>query len=172
MAWIDAGASHVIVTSWLFDDGGRLLEDHLVQLVNRVGKERVVIDLSCRRVSQDKTCCWRVAMNRWQTLTEISVNPQNLERLARYADEFLIHAADVEGLCNGIDVALVEEMGNWGKIPLTYAGGVSTLADVELVQTASQGKVDVTVGSALDLFGGDGVDYRDLVRWNHDQEDR
>ncbi len=166
VAWIEAGASHVIVTSWLFDAEGRLLEDRLEQLVRRVGKEHVVLDLSCRRVTSNKVTGWRVAMNRWQTLTEIAINRNNLERLARYADEFLIHAADVEGLCQGIDVTLVERMGKTASLPMTYAGGVATIDDVERVCTASRGKVDVTVGSALDLFGGRGVRYDDLLDWN------
>ncbi len=166
VSWIEAGASHVIVTSWLFDTEGRLLEDRLEQLVHRVGKEHVVLDLSCRRVSSTEAEGWRVAMNRWQTLTEVAINRENLERLSHYADEFLIHAADVEGLCQGIDESLVEQMASLASLPMTYAGGVASIEDVERVRTASQGKVDVTVGSALDLFGGSGVRYDDLLRWN------
>ncbi len=167
VSWIEAGASHVIVTSWLFDSGGRLLTERLSELVQRVGKERIVLDLSCRRcVDANGRIGWRVAMNRWQTLTEIEVTRANLEMLADSASEFLIHAADVEGLCQGIDEELVEQMGSWGQIPMTYAGGVATLADVERVKDASHGRVDVTVGSALDLFGGTGVRYDDVVRWS------
>lgn len=165
--WIEAGASHVIVTSWLFDQHGRLLTDRLQQLVNTVGRTRIVLDLSCRRCeSGEAGISWRVAMNRWQTLTEIEINRETLDRLARYASEFLIHAADVEGLCQGIDADLVRLMGDWSGLPMTYAGGAASLADVELVAAASGGTVDVTVGSALDLFGGCGVKYDDLVRWN------
>ena len=165
--WIDAGASHVIVTSWLFTADGRLVAERLSELVQHVGKDRIVLDLSCRRcVDVDGQVGWRVAMNRWQTLTEIEVTPENLDMLAASASEFLIHAADVEGLCQGIDEPLVERMGNWGKIPMTYAGGVASFDDVHRVEAASQGRVDVTVGSALDLFGGTGVCYDDLVRWN------
>jgi phosphoribosylformimino-5-aminoimidazole carboxamide ribotide isomerase len=160
--WIDAGASHVIVTSALFDTAGKFLPDRLDALVKAVGKERLVIDLSCRRTPTG----WTVAMNRWQTLTDIDVTHQTLDRLAPYCDEFLIHAADVEGLCGGIDGDLVTLLGNWGKIPITYAGGAANLADVEKVATLSGGKLDVTVGSALDLFGGQGVRYEDLIAWN------
>jgi phosphoribosylformimino-5-aminoimidazole carboxamide ribotide isomerase len=167
MDWIDAGASHVIVTSWLFDSQGHLLPERLAELATAVGRERVVLDLSCRRWnSEEGECRWRVAMNRWQTLTEVEITPRNLDQLSLHASEFLIHAADVEGLCQGIDADLVRLMGNWGRLPMTYAGGATTLADVQLVESQSGGKVDVTVGSALDLFGGTGVRYDDLIRWN------
>lgn len=165
--WIDAGASHVIVTSWLFDADGRLLVRRLKELVNEVGRERVVLDLSCRRCEKEfSSIGWRVAMNRWQTLTEIEITLGNLDLLAEFASEFLIHAADVEGLCQGIDEDLVRLMGDWGRLPMTYAGGAARLDDVQRVAAASGGKVDVTVGSALDLFGGSGVKYDELVRWN------
>ena len=160
--WLEAGASHVIVTSALFDAEGRFLESQLTALVAAVGREKLVIDLSCRRTVSG----WSVAMNRWQTLTEIAVTPATLDHLASHCAEFLIHAADVEGLCRGIDEDLVALLGSWGKIPLTYAGGVACLADVEKVQQLSSGKIDVTVGSALDLFGGSGVRYTDLLAWN------
>lgn len=165
--WLDAGASHVIVTSWLFDSDGRLLDDRLKALVDTVGRQHVVLDLSCRRCEgSGAKQTWRVAMNRWQTLTEIEITPANLDRLAQYASEFLIHAADVEGLCRGIDEELVRLMGTWAGLPMTYAGGAATFADVELVDSASGGNVDITVGSALDLFGGSGMRYEDLVNWN------
>lgn len=160
--WIEVGASHVIVTSALFDKAGKFLESQLHDIVRAVGAEKLVIDLSCRRTAHG----WTVAMNRWQTLTEIDVTTATLDYLASHCAEFLIHAADVEGLCGGIDEELVELLGSWGKIPLTYAGGVATMADVEKVQQLSHGKIDVTVGSALDLFGGSGVRYSDLLAWN------
>ncbi len=170
MEWIEAGASHVIVTSWLFDSKGRLCFERLDQLVSKVGKQRIVLDLSCRQQrTKEGPTRWCVAMNRWQTLTEVEITTDWLDRLASYADEFLIHAADVEGLCQGIDVALVERMGGWGKLPMTYAGGVASMRDLQLIQDASDGLVDVTVGSSLDLFGGEGVAYRDLIQWNEVQ---
>ncbi len=168
--WIEAGASHVVVTSWLFDSDGRLLADRLKALVDAVGRQRVVLDLSCRRCdSSGNGITWRIAMNRWQTLTEVEITPENLDMMSNYASEFLIHAADVEGLCQGIDADLVRLMGAWAGLPMTYAGGVATIADVELVEAASGGAVDVTVGSALDLFGGSGIKYEDLVGWNQRQ---
>ncbi len=160
--WLDAGASHVIVTSALFDRDGKFLAETLDALVKAIGADKLVIDLSCRRTSSG----WTVAMNRWQTLTDLDVTPATLDRLAPHCAEFLIHAADVEGLCGGIDAELVSLLGNWGKIPVTYAGGAATMDDVLLVESAGQGKVDVTVGSALDLFGGMGVRYDELVAWN------
>ena len=160
--WLDAGASHVIVTSALFDAGGKFLEETLRSLTARIGPEKLVIDLSCRRTGDG----WTVAMNRWQTLTDLQVDHATLDRLAPFCDEFLIHAADVEGLCGGIDAELVALLGGWGKCPVTYAGGAATLADLSLVEQAGRGAVDVTVGSALDLFGGSGLRYRDLVAWN------
>jgi len=160
--WLDAGASHVILTSWLFDDDGRFQSEKLTALAKQIGKEKLVLDLSCKRTDAG----WTVAMNRWQTLTDLQVEASTLDSLAQHCDEFLIHAADVEGKCEGIDVELVELMGRWAQIPMTYAGGVANMDDVELVQSASAGCVDVTVGSALDLFGGTGVSYESLVQWN------
>lgn len=169
--WIEAGASHVIVTSWLFDEAGRFLIDRLQELVSRVGRDHLVIDLSCRRVlSGSGQPAWRVAMNRWQTLTEVPISFDWLDRLAEYADEFLIHAADVEGLCAGIDAELAEKIGSWGGIPVTYAGGVSSMNDLQRIKEASDGKVDVTVGSALDLFGGNEITYSELLVWNREHE--
>lgn len=160
--WLTAGASHVIVTSALFDADGKFLDEVLRSLVGKIGKDKLVIDLSCRRTADG----WTVAMNRWQTLTELMVNQATLDRLAPFCDEFLIHAADVEGLCGGIDAELVQVLGNWGKCPMTYAGGAATMADLLQVKQAGHGAVDVTVGSALDLFGGKGLCYKDLVAWN------
>jgi phosphoribosylformimino-5-aminoimidazole carboxamide ribotide isomerase len=160
--WLDAGASHVIVTSALFSAEGQFLPQQLQALVDAVGREKLVIDLSCRRTIDG----WTVAMNRWQTLTDLKVDFSTLDLLADQCAEFLIHAADVEGLCGGIDEDLVRLLGSWGRIPLTYAGGVANMNDVEKVQELSDGKIDVTVGSALDLFGGSGVKYAELVRWN------
>jgi phosphoribosylformimino-5-aminoimidazole carboxamide ribotide isomerase len=164
--WLDAGASHVIVTSALFDADGKFLEPALDALVKTIGAEKLVIDLSCRRTPDG----WTVAMNRWQTLTNLDVTAATLDRLAPHCAEFLIHAADVEGLCGGIDAELVSLLGNWGKIPVTYAGGAATMADLRLVEIAGRGNVDVTVGSALDLFGGKGLAYKDLVVWNRRPE--
>ncbi len=164
--WLEAGASHVIVTSALFSKEGNFLEEKLAAFVRKVGRERLVVDLSCRRTATG----WAVAMNRWQTITDLEVTLATLEGLADQCAEFLIHAADVEGLCGGIDAELVAMIGSWGKVPVTYAGGVGEMEDVRLVERLSGGKVDVTVGSALDLFGGSGVKYAELLDWNRRAE--
>lgn len=161
--WLDAGASHVIATSCLFDKEGRFLPDALDQLTAAIGANRLVIDLSCRRTDNG----WVVAMNRWQTLTDLAVTNATLDQLADQCDEFLIHAADVEGKCGGIDEALVEMLGAWGKTPMTYAGGARAFEDLAKVQDLSNGTVDLTIGSALDLFGGSLIRYEDCVAWNH-----
>ncbi|HBM76842.1 MAG TPA: phosphoribosylformimino-5-aminoimidazole carboxamide ribotide isomerase, partial [Verrucomicrobiales bacterium] len=160
--WIDAGASHIIVTSWLFDNEGVFQVDRLKELAAEVGIERVVLDLSARRVEEG----WRVAMNRWQTPTDLLVTAEVLDRIAPYCAEFLIHAADVEGKCEGVDVELVSLLGSWNGSPVTYAGGVGGLNDLRVVEEASGGRVDVTVGSSLDLFGGQGIAYQEMVEWN------
>jgi phosphoribosylformimino-5-aminoimidazole carboxamide ribotide isomerase len=165
--WLDAGASHVIVTSWVFDSAGQLSDARLRELVQAIGRERLVLDLSCRRqINEAGRPAWQIAMNRWQTITNVSIIAETLDYLAQFAVEFLIHAADVEGLCQGIDEDLVARLGQWSGLPMTYAGGVANMADVERVRDLSGGAVDVTVGSALDLFGGSGVSYDELVRWN------
>lgn len=161
--WLEAGASEIIVTSWLFDEDGRFREGRLKELANEVGRENIVVDLSCRKTKSG----WTVAMNRWQTLTNIDVTHATLETLAEWCSEYLIHAADVEGLCNGIDADLVSHLGSWAGVPMTYAGGVSDMNDLLLVSDRSGGNVDVTVGSALDIFGGSGVAYDELIEWNN-----
>ena len=165
-SWIEAGASHVIVTSWLFDKNGRFLESRARELAQRVGSERVVMDLSCRRTEEG----WQVAMNRWQTLTELGVGLPQLERLSKWCGEFLIHAADVEGKCGGVDAGLVRLLGKWEGSPVTYAGGVAGMDDLRLIDELSAGRLDVTVGSALDLFGGSGIRYEELRNWNRGGE--
>ena len=159
--WLEAGASHVIVTSWLFDSA-RFQPRRLATLASIIGRDKLVVDLSCKKTAQG----WTVAMNRWQTLTDLNIDESTLDLLAAHCSEFLIHAADVEGLCNGIDAELVQRMGQWGKIPMTYAGGVANMGDVKQIASASNNKVDVTVGSSLDLFGGAGVKYDELVAWS------
>ncbi|HAV12972.1 MAG TPA: phosphoribosylformimino-5-aminoimidazole carboxamide ribotide isomerase [Opitutae bacterium] len=160
--WLEAGASHVIVTSWLFDPTGRFLSKRLDALVSEIGKEHLVIDLSCRSAGDS----WLVAMNRWQTKTDLALNQSNLEGLSDCCSEFLIHAADVEGKCEGIDAELVQFLGKVCSIPVTYAGGVNAFSDLAMVNEMSSGRVDLTIGSALDLFGGSKVRYQDCVNWN------
>lgn len=160
-AWLDAGASHVIVTSWLFREG-RLDEGRLSALVRAVGRERLVIDLSCRRRGGE----YVVVVNRWQTWTELRLSAETLGRLSERCAEFLVHAVDVEGLCRGVDLELVERLAAWSPVPVTYAGGARSLEDLENVTRVSDGRVDLTIGSALDIFGGTGVRYADCVAFN------
>lgn len=160
--WLDAGASHVIVTSWLFDETGHLLPERLDALVAEIGREQLVIDLSCRAKGDG----WVVAMNRWQTLTDLPITAATLKAMAGSCAEFLIHAADVEGKCEGIDAKLVDFIGRHSPIPATYAGGVHAFSDLQTVQELSGGAVDLTIGSALDIFGGAKVRYTDCVEWN------
>ena len=160
--WLQAGASHVIVTSWLFDAQGHFLPERLEQLVAELGRERLVLDLSCRE--QDRG--WVVAMNRWQTPTDLNVDVATIQELANYCDEFLVHAADVEGKCEGVDARLVEFLGQHSPIPVTYAGGANAFEDLATVNRLSAGRVDLTIGSALDLFGGSQIRYTDCVAWN------
>jgi phosphoribosylformimino-5-aminoimidazole carboxamide ribotide isomerase len=163
-AWLDAGASKVIVTSWLFD-GPALSMDRVRALSSRLGRERIVIDLSCRRFEGG----WRVATDRWQTITESEIAEPLFAALAGHCSEFLVHAADVEGRCQGIDEALVGLLGESSPIPCTYAGGANDIADLARVDALSGGRVDLTYGSALDLFGGRLVSYADCVAWNRAQ---
>ncbi|KAG0264056.1 Enzyme that catalyzes the fourth step in the histidine pathway [Actinomortierella ambigua] len=161
-AWIDAGAAKVIVTSYLFP-GAKFSLERLEALCKAVGKERLVVDVSCRKRGSE----WIIAMDKWQTLTDMTVNKESLDLLANYCSEFLVHAADVEGLCRGIDEDLVKALGEWTAIPTTYAGGAYALSDLDLVNRLSGGKVDLTLGSALDIFGGKTVKFDDCVAHNH-----
>ena len=165
--WLDAGASHVIVTSWVFREG-RVDWTRLEELVKTIGKEKLVLDLSCRKRDEK----YFVVTDRWQKFTELAVNAGTLQKFSSYCAEFLIHAVDVEGLCRGIDRELVEKLGQWTPIPTTYAGGANSLADLEEVTRLGQGKIDLTIGSALDIFGGTGVKYEDCVKFNRRQDNK
>ncbi|KIY73635.1 Phosphoribosylformimino-5-aminoimidazole carboxamide ribotide isomerase [Cylindrobasidium torrendii FP15055 ss-10] len=159
--WIDAGASKVIVTSFLFP-GARFSFERLQAISSVVGKDKLVVDVSCRRRGDS----WYVAMNKWQDITDMEVSKASLELLSEYCSEFLIHAADVEGLCQGIDEQLVAALRDWTRIPTTYAGGAKALNDLDLVDRLSDGRVDLTYGSALDIFGGSLVKFDELVEKN------
>jgi phosphoribosylformimino-5-aminoimidazole carboxamide ribotide isomerase len=163
--WLDTGASHVIVTSWVFREG-RVDWARLEELVKAIGKDRLVLDLSCRKRGEN----YFVVTDRWQKFTDLKVNAETLQKFSAYCAEFLIHAVDVEGLCCGIDRELVAKLGEWTPIPMTYAGGANSLADLEEVTRLGQGKVDLTIGSALDIFGGSGVKYEDCVKFNRRQK--
>jgi phosphoribosylformimino-5-aminoimidazole carboxamide ribotide isomerase len=159
--WLDLGASHVIVTSCVFHDG-QLDFDRLEQLRNSAGKERLVLDLSCRW--QDDG--YYVATDRWQKFTQLRISRKLLAELSGSCAEFLIHAVDVEGKCMGVDerlLALLAEAD--APVPVTYAGGVSSMSDLELIRRVGKAKIDATVGSALDIFGGNGCRYDEVVEF-------
>ncbi len=157
--YLDAGASHVIVTSYVFADG-RIDHDRLAALVRIVGKQRLVLDLSCR--SRDGR--FYVVTDRWQKFTDEEVNATLLQTLAASCDEFLVHGVDVEGLRQGIQQELISLLGKHSPCPVTYAGGVHQLADLDRVRELGNGRVDLTIGSALDIFGG-AVRFADVVAW-------
>lgn len=156
-SFLEAGASHVIVTSYVFQ-GGQIQYAHLESLVREVGRERLVLDLSCRK----KEDGYYIVTDRWQKFTEVRLDHAVLDALADSCDEFLIHAADVEGKAHGIEQEIVQMLGDWGKRPVTYAGGVGSYGDLELLRQLGRQRVDVTVGSALDLFGGP-LSYRHIL---------
>lgn len=163
-SWVEAGASHVIVTSWVFYNG-ELDWDRLRKLIGKVGKQRVVLDLSCRKRGGE----YMVVTDRWQKFTAVALSGEALGRLGEWCDEFLIHAVDVEGLCRGIDTELVEKLAGWTSKPTTYAGGAKSMGDLEEVTRIGRGRIHLTIGSALDIFGGRGVKYTDAVAFNKAQ---
>lgn len=148
--YIEMGASHVIVTSYVFKDG-KINYDNLKKMVEAVGKEHLVLDLSCRK----KNGKYYIVTDRWQKFTEVVVNEQVLDELSEYCSEYLIHAVDVEGKAKGIEEELASILGNWSKLPVTYAGGVGSFDDLEKLRELGLNRLDVTIGSALDIFGGD-----------------
>lgn len=147
--FLRAGASHVIVTSYVFRDG-KVDYERPEKLVQAVGKEHLVLDLSCRK----KDGAYYIVTDRWQKFTEERVTVELLDRLYQYADEFLIHAVDVEGKASGIERELVELLGSWNRIPVTYAGGIGSFQNLEELAEWGQHHLNYTIGSALDLFGG------------------
>lgn len=164
--WLEQGASHVIVTSHVFHDG-RLNEERLRCLRDLIGRRHLVLDLSCR---------WRddgyyVVTDRWQKFTRLRISGDALVWLAGFCDEFLVHAVDVEGKRMGVDERLIRLLADHTTISTTYAGGVATMADLELIRDAGQGRLDVTVGSALDFFGGT-LAYRDVVAFCREHDRR
>lgn len=166
--WIAAGAAKVIVTSWLFPDGV-FARERLEALAKAIGRDRLVVDLSCRAVRQGGTTAYHVAIDRWQRLTAFPIDAEHLALVGKWCSELLVHAADVEGLCRGIEEELVERLGRWATVPTTYAGGANAISDLARVERLSAGRVDLTFGSALDLFGGTLVRYADCVAWNRRQ---
>ena len=157
--FLNMGASHVIVTSYVFRDG-TIRYDRLEALRKAVGKEHLVIDLSCRRRGDD----YYVVTDRWQKFTEETVNLSFMKHIAEYCDEFLIHAVDAEGKAKGIEQPLAELLGDWNGCPVTYAGGIGSFEDLQQLRSLGKNRLDVTIGSALDLFGGT-MKYEEVLRY-------
>lgn len=156
--YLDAGASHVIVTSYVFQNG-QFRRGNLERLMAAVGKEHIVLDLSCRKRGDS----YYIVTNRWQTFTDVCLTREVLSDLSGYCDEFLVHGVDVEGKSSGIELELVRMLGQWNQIPVTYAGGIGSLEDLEVFREVSQGDIDFTIGSALDLFGGN-IPYERIAK--------
>lgn len=153
------GASHIIVTSYVFQNGV-IRYDRLKEMRMAVGRERLVLDLSCRRKGEK----FHIVTNRWQTFTEVELNKETLERLSSYCNEFLIHAVDVEGKAQGIECEVATLLGEYDGVATTYAGGVASMKDLELLKKLGNNKVDVTIGSALDLFGGK-IKFEEIISY-------
>ena len=170
LSYIEEGASHVIVTSYVFKDG-KINYENLDRLAAAVGKEHIVLDLSCRYV--DEALCakqnvpeagYYIVTDRWQKFTKEKVTEELLDKLSAYCDEFLVHAVDVEGKQSGIQTELVALLGEWGKLPITYAGGVHSFEDLEEIKRLGCDRLHVTIGSALDLFGGN-LAYKNVLEF-------
>lgn len=155
--FLEAGASQVIVTSYVFKNG-QIYYENLEKIWKTVGRDKLVLDLSCRK----KDGAYTIVTDRWQKFTDVKVTPELLTELSAYCCEFLIHAVDVEGKASGIEKELAVMLGEWQGIPVTYAGGVGSMEDVELLRELGRGRLDVTIGSALDLFGGC-IPYQNVV---------
>lgn len=147
--YLNAGASHVIVTSYVFKNG-QISWENLDKMVKAVGKEHLVLDLSCRKKDDQ----YYIVTDRWQKFTEVPVTLETIKQLASYCDEFLVHAVDVEGKARGVEVELAQLLSQYDEIPITYAGGVGSMKDIEILAECTNSCLNVTVGSALDLFGG------------------
>ena len=147
--FLDAGAAALIVTSYIFT-GPTLDYKKLLRLKETFGREKLVLDLSCRR----KGDAWYVVTDRWQTFTDVTVRKELFEELSDFCFEFLIHGVDVEGKRSGMDRELVSALSNWSTLPITYAGGIGALSDITAFKKAGKGRLDLTIGSALDIFGG------------------
>lgn len=157
--FLDMGASHVIATSYVFQDG-EIHFENLKTLKESVGKEHLVLDLSCR----SRNGKYYIVTDRWQKFTNVTVCKETLDMLSEYCDEYLIHAVDVEGKASGIERKVADILGSFSGLPVTYAGGVSSFDDLDILKEAGNGRIDVTIGSALDIFGGN-MKYQDVIKY-------
>lgn len=159
--WLDQGAEAVIITSFVFRDG-QVLEDRLKDLVTAIGSDRLVLDLSCRK----KDDGYYIVTDRWQKFTSVTITKEALDYFAKFCKEFLVHAVDVEGKCAGIEEDLAESLGRWSPIPTTYAGGIHNMDDLLRLKDLGRNRLDATIGSALDIFGGNGITYQEAVAFH------
>ena len=166
--FLDNGAEKVIVTSYIFPNGS-LDTGRLAELGKRIGKDRIVVDLSCIRVSDGDRIRWKVVRDRWKNLTDFELTSWNLSLLADMCSEFLVHSVTFEGKRRGIDEELIRLLASCTDIPATYAGGASSISDLYRVKEISGGTVDLTIGSGLDIFGGD-IKFDDCVKFNKENE--
>ena len=157
--YLDAGASQVIVTSYVFKNG-QIQYENLEKMLSAVGRDRLVLDLSCRK----RDGAYYIVTDRWQKFTDVVLTPSVLDELADHCAEFLVHAVDVEGKVRGIEEPLVRMLGSWDGIPVTYAGGVGSFDDLRKLKELGQNRLNVTIGSALDLFGGP-MNYEETVKF-------
>lgn len=164
MKYIKMGASHVIVTSYIFKDGA-FNQEHLENMVRRVGRKRLVIDLSCRK----KDGHYYVVTNRWQQFTRFEVNQKNIEYLSQYCDELLVHAVDVEGLRQGIDEELIYILSQNDTMTCTYAGGIASIEDINRIELIGNNRINYTIGSALDIFGGT-IPFKKVLMKNNNEK--
>jgi phosphoribosylformimino-5-aminoimidazole carboxamide ribotide isomerase len=155
--FLNAGASHVIVTSYVFKNG-QIYMERIKEMCRLVGREHLVLDLSCRKKEDE----YYVVTDRWQRFTNVIVEEDLLKELSRYCSEFLIHAVDVEGKSAGIEEALVKRISRCNENPITYAGGVGSIEDIRRFKALTNGEMDITIGSALDLFGGS-IDFKRVL---------
>ncbi len=157
--WIDRGASHVIITSFVFHDAN-IDWDNLQRLYERIGREHLVLDLSAKKVDDR----YFIATDRWQKVSKEELSLSLMDKLSVYCDEFLVHATDIEGKQGGIDTKLVSMLGEWQGNIVTYAGGIKDIGDIEKIVSLSRGRLDFTVGSALDIFGGN-ISIEEICRF-------
>lgn len=157
--FLDAGASHVIVTSYVFSDG-HIHYGRLDKLKKTVGKKHLVLDLSCRKTAEG----YMIATDRWQKITQEMVTGELMDALSEFCDEFMIHAVDAEGKSRGIEKELVRILGDWEGCPITYAGGVHNMDDLSMLRELGNNRLNVTIGSALDLFGGE-MQWDEVLRF-------
>ncbi len=156
--FLDAGASHVIVTSYVFADG-LIKKDNLEKISKAATPERLVLDLSCKKY-EDK---YYIMTDRWQNRTGTELTADLLKDLSRYCDEFLIHAVDSEGKANGPEEGVLAILKDFTLRPVTYAGGIASYDNIVSIGSKCDGRVDITVGSALDIYGGK-LDMDEIIK--------